>query len=751
MYNDNFLRELMLQRHRTVYARITSLLLDETPLEFIEGRITSGSVNVDGTSAVRRTCSLSMVTDTVDISDYLWGLNTKFKLEVGLENNINKDYPNIIWFKQGIFIITSFSTALSVNNCTINLQGKDKMCLLNGENGGSLPSQVDFGKYEEVDVKGNTRKIPYPLKDIVYEAVHHYGGEPFHNIIINDLDNRGLELQEYRYDTPLYLIRKAGTNSYIQGTLNGQHKVYPEGSDESRPIEQLDFDSLIGTDFAGTYEEGENFYLDKDREELYQAAEIKYGQTIGYTATEMTYNGELVANIGESVTSVLDKIKNMLGNFEYFYDLDGRFIFQEQKNYLNTSWSPLVETSDGLVFVDSGAEKIQFTFEDSSILTAFNNTPNLANLKNDYSVWGTRKGAGGKELKIHMRYAIDAKPIQYTTIEVFDEELWAYNNKYGLNLRGQSPITYVADNVSEPTFDGQAIHCDWRELIYQMAIDYRKYNHLDDFELRVARENPIYYPSGKTGYEHFYVDMEGFWRQLYNYGDDLYIRVYVLNEDDWGKDDNDNLYFVKDSFGKYISATGDYKDAVNSNTAYYKKSTEFGEEGNGGWTKKVNTAPEELNFWFDLMDTQGELSQFAISKVGNRPKVSNDKDVKAIYYRQTPEIIFTSSEEGLSSQYYPGYTRFNLSPNFKSMFSQSTQGKSAKDAVDSLLYNHAYCIESVSITSVPIYCLEPNQRIYIKDNESGIVGEYIPTKFTIPLTYNGTMSITATKAVDRII
>jgi hypothetical protein len=49
-----------------------------------------------------------------------------------------------------------------------------------------------------------------------------------------------------------------------------------------------------------------------------------------------------------------------------------------------------------------------------------------------------------------------------------------------------------------------------------MAIDYYKYNFLDDFELRVAAANPIDYPSGRTGYEQYYIDMQGFWRELYN-------------------------------------------------------------------------------------------------------------------------------------------------------------------------------------------------------------------------------------------
>ena len=61
-------------------------------------------------------------------------------------------------------------------------------------NGGTLPFEVNFGQYEEIDADGNSRLIKNPLKDIIREAVHHYGNEAFHNIIINDLDDRGVEL-----------------------------------------------------------------------------------------------------------------------------------------------------------------------------------------------------------------------------------------------------------------------------------------------------------------------------------------------------------------------------------------------------------------------------------------------------------------------------------------------------------------------------------------------------------------------------
>jgi hypothetical protein len=123
-----FLLDLDKTKVKTKYARITALTFDESPIETIEGRVTQGSINLDGDSAVRRTCSLTLVANDFDYSNYLWGLNTKFKLEIGLKNEINSNYPDIIWFNQGKYLISSFNMSRSTNNFTISLSGKDKMC-----------------------------------------------------------------------------------------------------------------------------------------------------------------------------------------------------------------------------------------------------------------------------------------------------------------------------------------------------------------------------------------------------------------------------------------------------------------------------------------------------------------------------------------------------------------------------------------------------------------------------------------------
>ena len=82
-------------------------------------------------------------------------------------------------------------------------------------------------------------------------------------------------------------------------------------------------------------------------------------------------------------------------------------------------------------------------------------------------------------------------------------------------------------------------------------------------------------------------------------------------------------------------------------------------------------------------------------------------------------------------------------------FNISAQGKSAKDVLDELLYQHSYCTNSINITAIPVYYLQPNTMIYVRDDQSKINGEYVVNRISLPLTYNGQMSISATKAPQR--
>jgi hypothetical protein len=43
------------------------------------------------------------------------------------------------------------------------------------------------------------------------------------------------------------------------------------------------------------------------------------------------------------------------------------------------------------------------------------------------------------------------------------------------------------------------------------------------------------------------------------------------------------------------------------------------------------------------LDSEGDLGQYSVKRVGDRTKVVNETSVKSIYFRETPEILFIIS------------------------------------------------------------------------------------------------------------
>lgn len=963
LIDKDFLKELDAHRNRVVYVKLLALDLNENPLEKIIGKVTSGSINIDGSSCVRRTLSLSLIAEDFNINEYYWGLKSKFKCELGLYNTIDREnYPEIIWFPQGVFYITSFNTSQSLNQWSISISGKDKMSMLNGDIGGNITAiSVDFGKLTDIAQDGSQTKTDLLLKEIIKQAVHEYGKEPYHNIIINDLDEAALELLEYRGSDIIYFIFDNSKDEVSNYTTNSGTKYWFKwnGSVIQKDINWLNqqaeadpglqiFDHRIELNFEGANEPLKLYSTQaaatNQTDDYFTLIKAQYGDVVGYRSTDLTYAGDLIGNVGEAITTAcLDKIKNMLGDYEYFYNLDGQFVWQRKPTYINVSWNNLQQYEGTPIHGESAAytSATTYSFENHNLVTAFSNTPNLNDIKNDFSIFGQRKLASGVTVPVHIRYAIDKKPSYYKSYsgdvfytvdhrftdpnenkpathitkdyfrksympdflkqDPFEEydwweaydwaQYWSYlttgeldgdgvptgamsdywteythldlntlynatswsqwenhnlflydvsyktiytnengveiaenpilgftghnpspganyryscGHKYAyiLQMRSQNTRIYfykpsipedeiteeIQERMDEIESGDNGHEVDWREIIYQMARDYMKHGQDDDFLEVIRANNPISYPTGYTGYEQYYTDMISFWRELYNPDyTGTYNVAYCTKSQltatpnkfyhfvpqtagSWRTDENarkTNPYYTQDIYGNWrvnryvtqeeFNATPEayflpvIGGAFDNKVIYYTKDS--GEFNSEYWATKIFTDPEKLNFWIDFLDTEGELSQYSIPRIGDRPKAVNDTNIKAVYYRETPTVVFCmgSNEDAAKLKAEkPGYTILRFSKDQEFLFSISTQHKSCKDELNSLLYKHAICAESISITAMPIYYLEPNTRIYVTDDKSGINGEYIVSKISYSLAYNGTMNITATKAANNL-
>lgn len=375
----SMLDEMRIKKH---YAKITVLsFVDEKPLREIQGIATAGSITVNGQAALRRTISLTVsgVENENDINNIenIISINKKVKIEVGLENPFEdyKNYGDIIWFPLGTYVINQATTSTTASSANISISGKDKMCMLDGTCGGTLPSAVTFHETQYEDENGDITIEQVPIFTIIKECVTHFGKEPEQNVIINDVDMTAKLSTKYVGQNPIWFSK--------------------------------DYKSFVISENAP---KDENFLQHK----------FIYGQDVGYQETDFTYPGELVFSAGDTVTSVLDKIIESLGNYEYFYDLDGHFVFQQKKNYLNYYYTPITQINDNYYIKAFSDSKYYYTFINAKDVLSYYNSPKYENIKNDFIVWGDKTNANGVTKTIQYHLAIDEKP----QIDLANQYMW---------------------------------------------------------------------------------------------------------------------------------------------------------------------------------------------------------------------------------------------------------------------------------------------------------------------------------------
>ena len=400
---------------------------------------------------------------------------------------------------------------------------------------------------------------------------------------------------------------------------------------------------------------------------------FSYGQDAGYKYTDFTYPGELVLNAGDTVVTLLDKIVSTLGNYEYFYNIDGKFVFQEIKNYLNTG-SPLLELSPEDYVRSYNNAKFLYSLTDLDTTTAITRNPKYDNVKNDFYVWGKRKTSTGVEVSIRYHLAIDDKP----DIDLAMQNMWEVKDKKS-NLIVRYDFNTLDDySVDDYTVTLVGTPCDeWREELYRRALNAQVSNSVYD----------NYYDS----------ELIAEWRNLYN----------PMNKN-W--------------------------DATNH------------------WNPDVFNDPGSINFWLDFIDTSSALGKYSIKNIGRRTKVVNNNDIKTVYNSEVPDVVFIEGlDQDLIVKYQGiGQRFFILTNEYYDMFSISTTGTSCFDQIREMMYQNLCYNTTISLTCLPKYYIEPNNIIRVEDKDSNIYGNYQITQYSLPLTYNGTMSITATEVLTRV-
>ena len=284
-------------RSKHIYMRFLLLDSEMHTLDELQGVCVSGTINLDVTSDVRRTCSIELYykDSTYDVAEYnkIW-LNRKVKVQIGITNCNSSEKT---WYDMGIFVFDSCSYNYSGDTKTLSIECSDLVSTINGTHGG-LQDGESF-KIEE----GND------LKKVVEDLLDNHSDIKEHNIhtigVYGCLQNKSVDWKKNRIDSGSspevvdleerdgvdYLYDSPYLDGYELYAASSGEKVTAVSSD-SRLVGDVDVDKYID---MGTW------------------------HTVPY---------DLEFDAGTSLYEFITTIRDLYSGYESFFDTDGRFVLQ---------------------------------------------------------------------------------------------------------------------------------------------------------------------------------------------------------------------------------------------------------------------------------------------------------------------------------------------------------------------------------------------------------------------------------------
>lgn len=166
--------DLIQMKTRSTRIKVEVLNFNFQTINSLEGRVTEGSISVDATSDIRRTCSLTLTVEKaknmISPSGELW-LDKFIRIYEGIDNPRNNN--ETVWWNMGIFLINNPNTVYNSITETVTFEGLDLMSKLTGRRNGQLPAVAT------VVPAGNQ------IADVVKQIITQLGG--FDNYIIEDV------------------------------------------------------------------------------------------------------------------------------------------------------------------------------------------------------------------------------------------------------------------------------------------------------------------------------------------------------------------------------------------------------------------------------------------------------------------------------------------------------------------------------------------------------------------------------------
>lgn len=672
--------DMMLNDKRmNIFTRIAVLDFEtEDTIVELTGRFINGTFNIGSSSPVRRSGNFTLAFDlgefTVEDLDSYLAIDKKIKIFFIKESENDIDVS-----KQGIFIITQVNSSHTVSSYQVSMQFADKMLLLNGTAGGTFPATMVLHEKIIIDGEDNTT-IKYPLiKDIIYELVNHIGGEKLSRIHIFDIPTDGRQVVRWMGDTPIRFSEDMSSFTISNEATFSNERIFTKGTD------------------------------------------------VGYLETPLTFPGELVMKPGSTIMQALEEIAKVLGGFEFFYDVDGNFIFRKIQSFEMSGITTVKPTTltdhDPFNRHDRISDKNKYfpLFRESTIMNMFNNAnsvisvsvnPQYANIKNDFVVWGSRSEKRENPTYVRYHLAIDTIPKELPSGSLCSQNIYQLRDPKTKEIRqycfcneGETPdASIVGDSTggnvvwSKPTIDKKF---NWREELYRQAL--KSWN-----------------DSTGEGMNPYGPELIAEWRNIYDPNSTKFKK-------EW-----------EDYFG--TAATSPKWD---------------------GYNPDVVLAPQRIKYWLDMIDTGSSIGRYSVQRIGRRTVSKDNNKINEVLVHEVPDIVFIDTnaeqyknDETLVAAKILEYLKIGQKvcrikndqvPFFQFRDSHGTCYEEVRD----LFLRHMLYNTQVNIQAVPVFTgVDVNKMINLHFQDLRLNGSYLITSVSYNFATTGvTMNIQAHEAV----
>ena len=183
------------------------------------------------------------------------------------------------------------------------------------------------------------------------------------------------------------------------------------------------------------------------------------------------------------------------------------------------------------------------------------------------------------------------------------------------------------------------------------------------------------------------------------------------------------------------------------------------------------------NYFLDFIDTSSRLGEYSISSIGVRGDIVQSDDINCLFEPEIPNVIFlnidypsdnisenttlnddsnnelTDAEilqEARNFCNQNGHPWTQVHEDIYSNLAIGGYSNSAYERIRYELFYHSNYQRTVSLTSIPVYYLEPNSRVVINDASTNTYGDFMVQNINLTFGPGANMAVTLNEIHERL-